>query len=885
MNHHFPIWAKSIKRAADNNEVRIITLGEHTEHLLSKFENLRDFIPQELHEPIRIAIILHDIGKVLPSFQRRKLGNRDYKPFDALIDIDHSILSTLLVNKEKLRELIQNEDYEKFILSAVAFHHWRDKFEDLIRYGSDQFQKLKSKSDDFKAQLIHNLQSEMHKIENIDYTLIAFDEYMLEGLANKLPFVNYVIPPYQLYFLPQRIDISEDKKKDWILIAGNLMRCDHFASYCEEDNMDYPIEISNIEYDQIKALIQNKFNGQKLWQLKYIDHCIDKNTILIAPTGMGKTEFAFLWSNGKKFFYTLPFRAAVEQIFERAKNIFNSDKTERVGILHSDADVYLIEQENEESSIKLYDNARQLAFAVNISTGDQFFPYSLRPPGFEKIYSTFAYSNLVIDEVQAYDPKASAIVVKYVEDIIKMGGNVLLMTATFPEFIKVELKKRVEELTLNGFEILDLFDIEEYKFKKLIKHKIQLIKIENSRTNDNKVDFSFPDELINQIIEQGRNKRVLVICNTIKQAQDVYYKLKQKINNEIDLYLLHSRFTFDDRKKKQDILTREFSNPKTENEDKGKILVATQVIEAALDIDADVLYTELAPMDVLVQRMGRVLRRYRENYTYEGPPNVNIILFKEKYESGNSKVYNSELLELTLILVFIKLFQNVDADNLNDIIPVAKSYFEYKNSRLKIKDSFKNDLNNISTFNSKSKGKKGKRNQNISTLNFSLSEYDKYQLTNALYSLIDDQSNYKQEFYKTLNTLDAGYMAESRQEAQKIFRPMVSTSVISKLKLDQLKDDILKFFNNYGNSQRIFTLFKEYIISRYVVNVIGMRERNPLLKLERWISNNFTSEEIDEINLNRLKRWTRDIYLTDANYSEEIGLEKEIETKIETQFL
>jgi len=248
-------------------------------------------------------------------------------------------------------------------------------------------------------------------------------------------------------------------------------------------------------------------------------------------------------------FYVLPLRAAAEQIFYRAVDIFNCDNNNRVGILHSDADVFLISDDENENSIKLYETSNQLSLAVNIASGDQFFPYALKPPGYEKIYSTFSYSKLVVDEIQAYDPKASAIAIKFAEDIARLGGNILLMSATFPDFIKVELLQRSKKYNLLEPEIINIYEENKNDLLKLKKHKICLVKIKNKILEDKKIDFSFSENLIKKIAREAKTKRVLVVCNTINQAISVYNKILNFKDYRIDAYLLHSWFSFYDRKK------------------------------------------------------------------------------------------------------------------------------------------------------------------------------------------------------------------------------------------------------------------------------------------------------------------------------------------------
>lgn len=874
MNLSNSIWAKRKLVNQQGKKEITITLSEHTNHLLEKLDQIKNRLRPELHQPVKLAIQLHDIGKVLPHFQRKRLGNINYQPFDVSIDIYHSILSVLLINKNELKKELLNSgikdaDFEKFILSAVAFHHWKDKFEDLFRYGNKNFEKLMNKPDDFKKALINNLKDEMNQVNGFNINLIELDGDMLEGLSSQipLPFYEYVIPPYQLYYLPKRLDINDQKIIDWILISGFLLRCDHFASFCEEEDYDLPIEISSPDYEIIKQKTLNQIKQRSslnstinIWQFQEIDSCKDSDTILIAPTGVGKTEFAFLWGAGEKFFYTLPLRAAVEQIYERASIIFNDIKNgfndvttqafvdEKVGLLHSDADIYLIGSDDQEYSILQYDTARQLSFPITISTGDQFFPYALRPPGYEKIYSLFSYSKLIVDEVQAYDPVAAAIIVKFIEDVNKMGGKSLLMTATFPSFIEKEIKSRSASP-----QIINLYEKNKNKLEVLKKHKIKFHLIDNSNVR-NEQKFFLNDDLLNQIINLGRNNRVLVILNTIALAQTVYEKLKSICDKEsIKIYLLHSRFTFNDKEKIRNEIEKEFQNPKPQNEKEGKILIATQVIEAAIDIDADFLFTEIAPLDSLIQRMGRVLRRYRENYSHNGDSNVEIIIFSDGLESGNGKVYKTELINLTAMI-----FQSEINNNFNlqeEISSFYQNGFKGKKNRNK---KFELELHNNEIL---------------------LSEFRKFELVNSLYNYLmefRDQSDYLKDFDLTLELLDAGYMSDKKAEAQKKFRPMLSYQVIPENRKEEFTNAIAEFCAKYIDQKRPYTMFKEKIISEFVVSVNGYMKTTKSKTVSHWINEIEGKINLKDEHKRKLSHWTENILVVKYNYDSQKGLDRNI---------
>jgi len=545
---------------AKSNPVQ--TLKEHTDEVIKRLEsfstlNLIQFTDKEWIL-LKKACFIHDLGKANTRFQKKIRGSFVVDEFP------HNYLSVAFIK--------DSEEEKELLEKIVAFHHWRE-FQDLTE------------------DIYNDLHSHIAKLKiefNEEFEIISFGKLKkklqkLEKYYNR----RKDIPP----------SILEEKK--FIIFLGLLNRFDHSAS-AGVDVEGNPTDKHSTTYNFLKTITNTP------WQLNtFRDYYSNCNGLVIASTGMGKTEFGLLWSGYAKTFYTLPMRTSTNAMYNRLSKLFGNDN---VGLLHSDALTTLVlkDEDKTDDSLYIYDLSKNLSQNIIVSTADQLFTATLKYFGFEKIYATLSYSKVIIDEIQSYSPKTLAVIIQGLKEIKEMGGKYLIMTATFPTL-------------LNDY--LDDFEFIERKIPRLNKHKLKII---NSDILD---EINFLEK------RREKHRKILVVCNTVKKAQEVYRRLKQP------KMLLHSRLTRFDRNKRESILNSNFEG----------ILVATQVVEVSLDIDFDILLTELAPFDVLVQRMGRILRRYKTDGNFL-PDEANIYVYSNNV-SGRGNIYENYLVEKTFDLL------------------------------------------------------------------------------------------------------------------------------------------------------------------------------------------------------------------------------------------
>ncbi len=178
-------------------------------------------------------------------------------------------------------------------------------------------------------------------------------------------------------------------------------------------------------------------------------------------------------------------------------------------------------------------------------------------------------------------------------------------------------------------------------------------------------------EKVKQNIRESNANRILVIANTVSSAKKLYDEIKESIKGRLEdweVYFLHSRLGW---KMKDNILKRL-------KEEEKWILVSTQVVEAAIDIDADFLITIISPIPSQIQRWGRVFRNREKDYSTEHP-NITIIYWRDDWKLDREfigNIYTKESIQST-----VELLNNIDENEIltyEEERELVKEFYEEK---------------------------------------------------------------------------------------------------------------------------------------------------------------------------------------------------------------
>lgn len=384
-------------------------------------------------------------------------------------------------------------------------------------------------------------------------------------------------------------------------------------------------------------------------------------TIIEAPMGLGKTEIALSLAedyankahkNG--IYFALPTQATANGLYPRiAKWLASQKGVHGLKLMHSKA--AFIKQIHEPNIISNNYYKRKLTplESFGVGTVDQLLSMSLKARHLFLKHLAFSNKVVIIDEIHAYDSYTFAYLERTLQYLAKYNVPVIALSATLTHAKRQALVNAYSNQTaeLSNDVSYPLITYTENNDVKQFSNfsKLSQRQVETKLLDQDIVDF------VNSLPACGT---IGVIVNNVEKAQ----KIAESINKPH--LLLHSRFLPEDRAKIEskimELIGKNGSRPDN------FVIIGTQVLEQSLDIDFDLMITDLAPMDLLFQRIGRL---HRFDLKHQSDP---ICYVNIKNTNTNNYLYDQTVLNNTLDQIKAHELLNLP----NDIAPLTENVYQ-----------------------------------------------------------------------------------------------------------------------------------------------------------------------------------------------------------------
>lgn len=587
-------------------------------------------------EARRLAVFLagaHDIGKASPAFQRKvpelrkALEDLGYDFDDrGIMGVHHSIISAWVLSFW-LREALSWERRTAHRLARVVGAH----------HGSWPH-----------AGALADLKDKSLADVGRDSIWSQSREYLLKALVE-------VVKP------PRGVHLTSDLEMQngvLVLLAGFITVADWLGSL--EDYFSY--EYDNLTAEEYWAIARERAQ-QALKATGWLDAWQGNRTVLPfdrlfgftprpfqeaairlsekvahpalliveAPTGQGKTELALYLADawlqtrqGRGLYIAMPTQATSNAMFGRLRRDFLARRypgqAGSVVLAHSHAeDVFpelLRVGEETGEAVSVYSwflpRKRALLASFGVGTVDQALLGAIQARHhFLRLFG-LAHKVVVFDEVHAYDTYMERLFENILRWLRSVGTSVIVLSATLPEETRKRIVSawggRAEDLSEGvPYPRLTLVTPQEARGTAALASKVYPLPAPpNREVQLNWLTLKEPSQVAKWLAERlAQGGCAAVICNTVDKAQTVYEAVRQHFAPEERL-LFHARMPFVWRTEVEERVLRLFG--KNSERPERFVLVATQVVEQSLDLDFDLMVSELAPVDLLIQRAGRLHR-------------------------------------------------------------------------------------------------------------------------------------------------------------------------------------------------------------------------------------------------------------------------------------
>lgn len=577
------LYAKSPERGS-------LTLARHTAHVVACAERFADAWGFD-RALARAGAILHDLGKGHPAAQAMLLEMtrlRDRKAYRELVA--EAPWRDAIEREMRLRTADPDSALHRHEISSLGFlplfpeADWPALVEMVVAHHKSII------GDESRRGFLDLAAPErLPCLDPVrDRHLADWDLWAPAAIAVAAEFgiEPHPIPQQEAAAAFERaFEIVQALPKRWSPWRGLLMSADHFGSAYADEAADRAARLfSDPQASKIYGPT-GRYASSGAYPLSLRDNeAADSrpHTLVVAPTGAGKTNFLFRRCR-KRVFYTLPFQASINAMADRVRADLG-DKAD-VRRLHAASGVGGPESGDGEEDVRLQ---RLPGAAVKVLTPHQLAAIVFGTVGHESIALDLQGQDVILDEVHTYGPLALSMVERFIRVSALLGCRVHVGTATIPQALRDLIVN-----ALGGEEQVCEVRLTEDELDRYDRHSVEKV-----------ADEQAARARIAEAVEAG--ERVLVVSNRVARAQERYRWASEQFPH-VSRLLLHSRYRRTDRAKLEQGVRALSEGPW-----QGPCIVsATQVVEVSLDVSFGMLVTDAAPLDALIQRFGRVNRHAR----------------------------------------------------------------------------------------------------------------------------------------------------------------------------------------------------------------------------------------------------------------------------------
>ena len=576
-------------------------------------------------EVFLFSCLTHDLGKFSIDFQNDILGITGKNK-------NHVLITSYLI--EYLLRVSSGDFFKSVTNEIVVMHHGFStgcgSKKSIFDYELEQDGNLSILENLSKSNYINDVLEEvginknniedsiLFKYNKIDWSV----RIILSGLLILSDWLgsNTEIFPYRIYKDREKYALEKLDKIFLKYRIRNFVDCAEFYK-----------NVFNFEPNSVQKEVYENVNLDK-----------QKLFIIEAPTGIGKTEaalsIAYRICNREKgergIYIAMPTRATSNALYERFNEFLNRiieksdngiNNEQLVSLQHSQSKLFLknINKTNKDKLEQIYNSEKE---EIERTNAKRFLKYKLsamnpfvlgtmdyvlyickRIKHFTMLHTTMLNHVFIFDEVHSYDVIALECLKKSLKILSAYNIPVIILSATLPN----NIRKEIEESYCRG-EADKCYYINGYNYnfnqKKQVKIDFSLYK-ENQKNNREDIY-----NIINKIKEFGNKGIYGIIVNTVYRAERIYQELvESNFCSQEDITLLHSRFVNTDRTTIEKYIINNICGKNVNKRKEFHIVISTQIMEQSIDVDFDCMFSEICPIDALIQRIGRLHRHSKNN--------------------------------------------------------------------------------------------------------------------------------------------------------------------------------------------------------------------------------------------------------------------------------